>query len=222
MTEDNLFWWVASILVGAGSVPAGLVLVLFLEYVKKMLRPSNGLEVIHFPSAPAATEFMPLISGLARNGIPFKGSELWIWGCDGRYIINNRGKRWRRVFRKWQRKGLVIRYLLPEDVDDVVRGEMGNLNIGANFEVRQLKRCDETRNIARKLETYHPTLFFGADGNNAAWIEGLHRRNSIYAYNVDYVPPRVIESSPEERKRFKSCEEDLRFIYENSTRLVLS
>ena len=46
MTEDNAVWWIASIIVGAGSVPAGLLLVLAWERLKKMLRPSNGPHII--------------------------------------------------------------------------------------------------------------------------------------------------------------------------------
>lgn len=222
MTEDNLFWWIASALVGAGSVPAGLAIVLFTEYVKKRLRPSNGTEIIHLASAPAATEFVPLISGLAKCGIPFKGSELWIFGGDGRYLVKSRGRQWRRTFRNWQKKGLAIKYLLLEEAGGRVGNELSRLRVGDGLEVRQLKRCDETQEIARKLETYHPTLFFGANGAKAAWIEGLHRRNSVFAYNVDYVPPRVLHSCQKERERFASCEKDLRFVYENSTPMAFA
>ena len=110
MTEDNAVWWIASIIVGGGSVPAGLLLVLAWERVKKMLRPSNGPHVIRFASAPAATELTPLISGLARSGVLFKGSELWILERDGLYMTNKKGKQLCRQFRKWKGKGLVIRY----------------------------------------------------------------------------------------------------------------
>ena len=222
MTEDNAVWWIASIIVGAGSVPAGLLLVLAWERVKKMLRPSNGPHIIHFASAPAATELTPLISGLARSGVPFKGSELWILGRDGVYMTNKKGKQLCRQFRKWKNKGLVIRYLLLDETDEGVREELRNLDIGTDIEVRQLVHSAETQDVARRLETFHPTLFFGADGNNAAWIEGLHRRGSIYAYNVDYVPPRVIQRSPVQRKRFESCERDLRLVYDNSIPLALA
>ena len=222
VTADNVVWWIASILVGAGSVPAALAIILILDRIKKALRSSNGSRILHFASAPAATELMPLISGLERSGIPFRGSELWILGRDGLYITNRNGKQWRRRLRKWKKKGLVIKYLLLEEVEDGARDELRNLNLGPNLEVRQLVHNAKTQEVARKLQTLHPTLFFGTDGNNAAWIEGLHRRNSMYAYNVDYVPPRVIHSSLEQRRRFESYEKDLRLIYDNSTPLALA
>ena len=222
VTADNVVWWVASIVVGAGSVPAALAIILIMDRIKKALRPSNGSHIIHFVSTPAATELMPLISGLERSGIPFKGSELWILGGDGLYITNGNGKQWRRRLRKWKKKGLVIKYLLLEEVEDGVRAELRNLNLGPNLEVRQLVHNAKTQEVARKLQTLHPTLFFGTDGSNAAWIEGLHRRNSIYAYNVDYVPPRVIHSSLEQRRRFESYEKDLKLVYDNSTAVALA
>ena len=222
MTEESVVWLVASVLIGAGAVPVGLVIVLAWEGVRKKLRSSNGAHVIRIASAPAATEFMPLISGLAKCGVPFEGSELWIFGGDGRYIINSKSRRWRAQFRRWQKAGLVIRYFLLEEVDEEARSALSELKLGANFEVRALVRCPKTQRIARKLETFHPTLFFGADGSNAAWIEGLHRRNSIYAYNVDYISPQVIRNSSKQRRRFQSCEEDLKFVYENSTPVVLA
>ncbi len=228
MTEDNIVWWVASIIVGAGSVPLGLVIVLVWERIQKKLRPSNGSAVIHLRCAACATDLLPLIGGLARNGIPFRGSELWIFGCDGRYIVNKRGGRWRggrwcRVFRKWTKKGLIIKYLLLE-VDGDVKAELGKLknDLGDNFEAFVLERKHTTQDVARKLETFHPTLFLGKDGNNAAWIEGLHRRNSIYAYNVDYISPSVIAESETQRERFESCDRDLKWIHEHSTRLVFA
>ena len=222
VTADNVVWWVASIIVGAGSVPAGLAIILVLDRIKRALRPSNGSRMIHFASASVATDLMPLISGLERSGVPLKGSELWILGGDRLYITSKNGKQWLRQFRKWKNNGLVIRYLLLEEAEDGVRDELRNLNLGPNLDVRQLVRNAETQEVARKLQTLHLTLFFGTDGNNLAWIEGLHRRNSIYAYNVDYVPPRVIHSSLEQRRRFESYEKDLRLIYENSTPLALA
>ena len=104
MTADNVVWWIASIVVGAGSVPAALAIILILGRIKKALRSSNGSRIIHFASAPAATELMPLISGLERSGIPFKGSELWILGCDGLYIANKNGKQWRRRLKSGKRR----------------------------------------------------------------------------------------------------------------------
>ena len=73
--------------------------------------------------------------------------------------------------------------------------------------------------VARELYTYHPTLFLAA-GNNAAWIEGLHHRNSTRAYDVEYLSPRAIREWPEKGELFRACKSRLDLVLENSTSLV--
>ena len=58
--------------------------------------------------------------------------------------------------------------------------------------------------LRKELDTCHPTLFMTGDGKNAAWIEGLHRRDSEYAYHVRYLSPNVLDNRPEDRAEFES------------------
>ena len=222
MTEDNIVWWAFSLIVGLGSVPVAFGIVLLCEHIKRNLRQSNGSSVIHIGCASAGSDFVPLIGGLGKGPNRFEDCQLWLFGCDGRYIINKKGRRWHRVFRKWTKGGLVIKYILLE-IDDEVKSELGRLkralgkDLGKNFDVLMLEHNDETREIARKLETFHPTLFLGRGDDRAAWIEGLHRKNSVFAYNVDYISPCVIQSSRAQRKRLELYERDLEFVCDNST-----
>lgn len=221
MTGESILWW--AIIVGVGSVPAGLLIVLFFEHINRICRPSNGPRLVHIGCASAGSDFVPLINGLGKGRNGFEDSQLWIFGCDGRYFVNKKGRRWQRVFRKWTKKGLVIKYILLE-MDDEAKSELRKLKktLGEKFDVLLLEHNEETQDITRKLETFHPTLFFGKEDSRAAWIEGLHRKNSIFAYNVDYVSPRLVRSSREQRERVDACEEDLRFVCDNSTTVVFT
>ena len=159
---------------------------------------------------------MPLIRGLAKAGIPFRGSELWIFGSDGRYIVKSKRKRWRREFLKWTDKGLKIRYILL-DVDEEVHEELRTLKeeLKGNFDAVALNK-GAVPEIAIELETRHPTLFLGREGQNAAWIEGLHRRDSVYAYDVDYISPKAMQRQAKEKARFRSYKAKLESVLDNS------
>ncbi len=39
------------------------------------------------------------------------------------------------------------------------------------------------------FDTYHPTLSLSNKNQCAAWLEGLHRPDSEFAYNVEYISP---------------------------------
>ena len=218
--EEVTFWFVASAVVGGGSVPVGFGLVLIVEYVqKKWCRPANGTNPIYIQRANAPTDLVPLINGLAKCGIPFDGSELWVFGNDSRYIVNNADGPWRRAFDDWARRGLKIRFILLEADDDVRRvlHEL-KLVLKDSFDATVLNG-GAVPAVARELDTYHPTLFL-ATGHNAAWIEGLHHRNSLCAYDVEYISPKAMRNWPEKDELFRSCKDRLDLVLENSTSLV--
>lgn len=89
------------------------------------------------------------------------------------------------------------------------------------LEVRQLKRCDETQEIARKLETYHPTLFFGANGDKAAWIEGLIGEIP-FSHTTWTMFHRESSTAARRNANGSRRAKDLRFVYENSTPMAFA
>lgn len=219
MTDDITFWWVVGIAIGIGSIPAGLGFVLAMECIQKWCRRANGPNPIYIRCAKVSTSLVPLINGLARSNIPFNGSELWILGSDGRYIVNNENGPWRKAFVDWAGKGLKIKFIILE-ADDDVRDALCSLKetLKESFDAMILNQ-GAIPAVARELETYHPTLFLAA-GNNAAWIEGLHHRNSIRAYDVEYISPRVIRECPEKDELFRACKSRLELVLKHSTSLV--
>lgn len=219
VTEVALWWVVASVGVGIGSVLIGYLLVLLVEYVQELFRPANGEDPVEIQCTHASTALVPLISGLRKCGIPFDGSELWILGCDGRYIVNKKRGLWRNAFGDWIQDGLKIKFILLE-ADDDVRKELCKLKreFGDSFDATVLN-SGAIPEVARELDTFHPTLFLAKD-NNAVWIEGLHHRNSISAYDVEYISPKAMRKWPEKGKLFQSCKNRLDLVLENSTSLL--
>lgn len=220
MTEDNIVWWVASLIVGAGAIPAGYLVVFAIDRVQRYRRPADGPTRLSIEHAFAASDLMPLISGLAKSGIPLDGSELRIFGSDGRYVVNSKSKKWRREMNAWARQGLTIRYLLL-DADEEVSRRMTELKeeMGGRFDALTLDE-GAIPDVARELETCHPTLFLGGDGRNAAWIEGFHPRNSIHAYDVEYISPRAMQHSRGAKDTFEHYASKLEAVRENSRSLV--
>ena len=248
------FWAAVSFILGVVALPLSLVIVMLRGHVIKLRRPSYGSAPVRIPQAAIASDLIPLISGL-KSHVQFKNSELWIFGSDGRYIVDasNRSwikrrwssiskkwpvedsssrfkwirgplsrvskkwaeEKWHRKFRLWIKSGLKITYILLE-ADADVRQSMRDLkkDIGAGFDAFILKEGTIESSI-QELRTYHPTLFIGADGQNAAWIEGWHPPDSIYAYDVTYIPPKAMQRTSE-KELFEACKARLSLVKKNS------
>ena len=195
MEGDTVLWIAISATTGMGSVAVGFLVAVFVQSMTKDRRSTDGSTILDIHAASAASDLMPLISGLPKAGFPFDGAELWIFGNDGRYVIHPRkGRKWQKRIAKWAGDGLKVRYILL-DADDDVRNALSRMarDIGPNFQADALRHADReaVESVARELETRHPTLFLAADGNRAAWIEGYHGRDSVYAHNVRYYSPTV-------------------------------
>lgn len=220
MTEDNMVWWLASLVVGAGAIPAGYLVVFLLDRIERRRRPANGPARLFLERVFAASDLAPLVGGLEKAGIPFDGSELRIFGSDGRYIVNNKSRKWRREMYAWAGKGLKIRYILLE-ADEEVRQELLELKnkMGERFEAVALDD-GAIPDVARELQTCHPTIFLGKGGENAAWIEGFHPRDSIHAYDVEYISPRTMLHSQSAKDTFRRYAAKLDAVLENSHSLL--
>lgn len=211
------FWWIASFVVGWLSLGVGYVAIVIVRRLEKVRRPSNGLSPIYIQRVSAATDLTPLIRGLGES-VPFKGSRLWIFGSDGRYLVKNKKKRWRKELSDWVAQGLHITYILL-DADQEVRDEIGKLKgemdkVDGGFDAVCLAK-GAIPHIARALETCHPTLFIGSNNKDAAWIERLHPRDSIYAYDVKYVSPNAMLAS-REREEFDTYKCKLEMVLNHS------
>lgn len=253
------FWATMSFILGVISLPLAFLGVMLKESMIKLLRPSNGDIPKRFAYAAIASDLVPLIGGLRRH-VPFKDSELWIFGNDGRYIVDARNRswikrfwlrmskkwpdegssswskwirgpvsrmsekwaveKWHRKFELWTGSGLKITYILLE-ADADVRETLLDLKerIGDGFDAFILKE-GAIEDHVRPLRTYHPTLFIGANGKNAAWIEGWHPPESTYAYDITYIPPNAMRRT-NERELFDTCKARLSLVKENSDELIL-
>lgn len=231
VTADYMIWWVASLVVGVGAIPAGYMLVSFLERIEKRRRPANGPVPLSIERVFVASDLMPLIGGLVKAGIPLKGSELRVFGSDGRYVVNSKSKGWWRKRRKnkskwrsemcgWAATGLKIRYILLQ-ADEEVKGVLLELKqeMGEQFEAVALNE-GAIPDVALELETCHPTIFIGKNGQNAAWIEGFHPRDSVHAYDVEYISPCAMKRSRSAKSTFDYYAEKLDAVLENSHPLV--
>ena len=219
MSGQLAIWWIASFMVGLLSLGVGFGAVSVLRRLEKRRRPSNGPDPIYIQRVSVATDFTPLISGL-ESSVPFKGSQLWIFGSDGRYVVKKKKKKWRSELSNWSAKGLHIKYILL-DADQEVREEVRDLKnelVGEFDAVCLAEGVD--RSHVRELETCHPTLFIGSNNRCAAWIERLHPRDSVYAYNVKYVSPNAMLAN-RERAEFEAYKRKLETVLSQSVSIVV-
>ena len=202
-------------MVGWLSLGVGYIATRVVRRFERKRRPSNGPDPIYIQRVFVATDLVPLISGLEKEGISFRDSQLWIFGSDGRYVVKNKKKRWRRKLSEWSAKGLHIKYIIL-DADDEVRDEFQALKdkMEGRFDAVCLNK-GAVPDLARELETCHPTLFIGPDNKNAAWIERLHPRDSACAYNVKYVSPNAM-CAPRERAAFDAYKRKLEVVLDHS------
>lgn len=230
MIEGNIFLWLASFIVGVGSIPFGYFVVFTQDSFKKLLRPANGPKRVVLSRVSVASDLMPLIGALLsslpkgdipKDGLPFDGCELRIFGSDGRYIVNSKRRKWRKTMKAWSDAGLKIRYILLEADDEVRQGlaDLRNYMKNGRFDAIALNE-GALPDIARELESCHPTIFLGRGGHNAAWIEGFHPRDSIHAYDVEYISPRAMKLSRRELETFEYYAAKLDAILKNSHSLV--
>lgn len=159
------------------------------EQYSKRTRDAYSPETIFISAAKVATDLVPLI-----NRLPLRSSEIWIFGTDGGYFAKPNGHKLVKAIRRWMKHGLTVRYILlqPSDgVESVLRSLIQESNChDGSFSVSVLG--DDTpslQEILPEMRLRHPTLFFGRDGRNAMWLEGTHKENAMYAYNVRYVSP---------------------------------
>lgn len=232
------FWAALSLVLGALALPLALLIVKGKDGRAKNQRPSNDPEPTRIACAAIASDLVPLLRRL-RTHVPFKGSNLWIFGSDGQYIVESNSRssikkllsrmfrkwnveeRWRREFKSWTEAGLKITYILLEANDDV-RESLRDLKkeLGEGFDAFILKE-GAIEDDVQALRTYHPTLFMGSQGENAAWIEGWHPPGSIYAYDVTYVSPKAMQRASE-KEVFDACKTRLSLVKANSDRLTLT
>lgn len=168
-------------------------------------RDGNSAAVLSMSVATIANDLVPLIRKLDN----LKGGKIRVVGSDGRYVVKRNGRSWRDGILEWTEAGLEVSYVLlgpGEGVqDELVRlsREADERNAGEGqgrlrVYVLQDECSEEAASMADELRTFHPTLFAGADGRKAMWLEGIHEADAEYAYNVRYVSPSAMSDELEE------------------------
>lgn len=194
---------IAGIAIPLFSLWAGRRLLDYKEKREKKRRPADYSRSIRIPCASVSDDLMPLIDKLRdEQHIDFANSEMWVFGSDGRYVAKSKGRNCCDRLAHWASQGLTIKYVLIEADHEVRKGPRDlSLKAGGKLDVLILRASHERVDTAilDELETCHPTLFFGAGGRNAAWIEGLHRRDSQYALDVEFVSPNAMHGPEIER-----------------------
>lgn len=191
-----------------------------IEYYVKQTRDAYSPEPIRIAAAKVATDLVPLIDKL-----PLRGSEIWIFGTDGRYFVKGNRRVLTRAIKRWARQGADIRYILlqPGDgVRDAIQPLMKKLEgLEGSFTVSVLRNhTSGLEDILPGMKTRHPTLFFGSAGRNAMWLEGKHKENAVYAYNVRYVSPEAMKG--EQQEEFEKQKKNLELIMQQCRDLVPS
>ena len=180
------------------------------EQYSKRTRDAYSPETIFIPAAKVATDLVPIVDRL-----PLHDSEIWIFGTDGRYFAKSNGHKLAAAIRRWLKMGLKVRYILLQLGDGVAPVLQPLVHESdrypGSFTVSVLgKDTSDLEDILPDLRFRHPTLFFGKDGRNAMWLEGTHKENAMYAYNVRYVSPVAMKGGPE--KEFKRQKEKLHLL----------
>ena len=170
----------------------------------KKKRDSNSAAVLSMSVVTIADDLVPLILKLDN----LKGGRIRVVGNDGRYIVKRNGRSWHDGILKWTGAGLEVSYVLfglDEDVREKLRSLSRETETRGQGRLRVYvlrdKCSEEAASIADELRTFHPTLFAGADGRKAMWLEGIHEADAEYAYNVRYVSPSAMSDELEEEYR---------------------
>lgn len=183
------------------------------EKYSKEARDAYSPETIFIGAAKVATDLLPLI-----NRLPFHGSEIWIFGADGRYFAKPKGHILIKAIREWMKGGMTVQYTLLE-LGDGVWPVLASLmkestHHSGNFKVFVVDTDEPTlQDILPEVRFRHPTLFFGKDGRRAMWLEGTHKENAMYAYNVRYVSPVAMKG--EQEAEFERQKEILELLMEH-------
>ena len=154
----------------------------------------------------AANDMCLMFDNLGRK-VAFDGAELWHYAGTSAHAVLIRKSawivRWPGFFRKWADAGLRISVVFtdvrPDHVEPLLEareragGCFGMLAV-------DLAGCGGR---APWGEDTHPTVFNGAGKDeNAMWVEGMHRKGSMFAHNVRYASPKALENDESLASRF--------------------
>ena len=211
---------IAAILIPCGALGVTLLVLRVVDHRETMSRDAFSAEVIFIPAAQAATDLIPLI-----NQLPLQNSDLWIFGEDGRNFTKDNGGKFAKAILTWVKKGLRVKYILlcpGEGVKDVM-GQLVAESLASKgaLDLWTLKGDGDNVSAAEflrsidlpEMRTRHPTLFFGPDDCNAMWLEGEHRQDSKFAYNVRYVSPTAM--TPDYKGEFEKQRKNITTILDH-------
>ncbi|MDJ0824813.1 MAG: hypothetical protein QNJ16_04855 [Rhodobacter sp.] len=163
-------------------------------------------EELHLKSASIASDLAPLFSRLDMSG-----AKISVVGGDGSYIRSSRRRQMRRMVRSWTKAGAHVTYILhdPSKRTETLFSEFAEQistsgHAGSLTVVLAPKECrnDESAVLLADYRNHHPTVYVGPSGR-ALWLEGLHPDNSVFAYNIRYIPPSAVTESANSKATFK-------------------
>lgn len=200
---------------GLLALPTGFTLVwLYGKVERRFMRPLNSDKLLRIRVARIASDLIPLVQGLkVKDHLKLNSTEMWLLGSDGRYFLKgSKGERWAKQLRAWCDDGLNIKYILL-GIEDEVRERLRSLDLPTDrmaFLVADEAKLGDDKGLLARFETEHPTLFISEGGSPiAAWIEGMHARDSDLAYDVVFISPNAMRSHHEQRSRCERYKREL-------------
>mmetsp|Transcript_29310 Transcript_29310/g.56957 ORF Transcript_29310/g.56957 Transcript_29310/m.56957 type:complete len:205 (+) Transcript_29310:246-860(+) len=150
-------------------------------------------EILKLKSAGITGDLAPLVRSLK-----IKGGTITVVGSDGSYMLSGKRKQLRAAMLEWLSRECDIEYILIQAdrrtiesfrkfSDCANRKFKGKAEISIHYIDRSCA-CDGIEPLLETYETHHPTLIKTENGTGM-WLEGFHPKNSMYAYNVEFVPP---------------------------------
>ena len=191
----------------------------------KLQRDSYSPKPIRIRSATIAEDLVPLLDKLLD-----KSCKISIVGSDGYYALSKNKRVWLNGLKKWLNRGVEINYILVKPNQEArseyekLQREFPNSFYLCSVDKPGIDDISFTGidNEKDSYVTLHPTLVYrhnpdsadlhGKITPEAMWIEYFHPLESHYAYNIEYVSPRAMNSKYQEI--FRKFEKDIELMRE--------
>lgn len=184
--------------------------------------------VLRWSSAGASTELVPTLEKILENRFSLyivgyggqylakrteyrQALQLWLdqFDCKIHYIVISPDENYLKIYRELESRGSKGRFFsYPINADDISN--------------------EQLRKQVRALETFHPILLaqLKADAHTGApsseeepramWLEGHHPRDSLTAYDIDFIDFKKIRSEPR-TKQFQDLLHVLKLVMAESS-----
>ena len=211
MTHPDMLWLVvASIVVGAGSVPLGIAVVALVDYIQRLRLNADAPDRLRIQYPVVAVELPRLVRKLTRrHGWTLQDCRLTLFSGNGRHFLADQ-ERWRRTIRQWCDAGMVVECAYT-DGDSDVRSVLATFarDTAGRFKPTVVDRS-KTPLPCGVAQRQHMAVLAHADGGRAVWHEGHHNTGSRRAENVEWLSPTMIGNRRRLRQWVSRCEDEIR------------